>query len=135
MTAPAPPNKAKTIALWILCGLIGLALTAGGMTKIIAMHPHPENFTRWGFPLWFMYLIGAVELAGGLLLLIPGGAAFGALLLICTMIGAVATHLVHADGVHVVPSLVILVLCTVILYARRDPLLTLAGRNRSAAGA
>ena len=123
-------TKGKTIALWILSGLLGLAFIAGGGTKLAAMPPHPEHFAGWGFPGWFMYLTGAIELVSGVLLFIPRVAAFGAALLVGTMIGAAATHLTHADAANVAPSLVMLVLSAVVLYARRGTLLKLVGWDR-----
>jgi putative oxidoreductase len=122
--------KGKTIALWILSGLLGLAFVAGGVTKLLAMPPHPAHFAGWGFPGWFMYLTGAIELVSGILLFIPRVAAFGAALLVGTMIGAALTHLMHADAANVAPSLVMLVLSAVVFYARRDTWLKLVGRDR-----
>jgi putative oxidoreductase len=50
-------------------------------------------FTDIGFGLWFMYLTGTIQIIGGLLMIVPRTALFGAALLACTMIGAILTHL------------------------------------------
>jgi putative oxidoreductase len=50
-------------------------------------------FTEIGFGLWFMYLTGTIQIIGGLLMIVPRTAVFGAALLACTMIGAILTHL------------------------------------------
>ena len=47
-----------------------------------------EEFQHIGLGQWFRYFTGALELLGAFLILAPSLAAFGALLLICIMIGA-----------------------------------------------
>jgi len=47
----------------------------------------------WGFPLWFLYFIGVLEILGGLLLLIPKFRPWGSLMLIFVMLGAVLTRM------------------------------------------
>jgi putative oxidoreductase len=54
-------------------------------------------FTDIGFGLWFMYLTGTLQILGGLLMIVPRTALFGAALLACTMIGAILTHLFLLD--------------------------------------
>ena len=49
-------------------------------------------FTDIGFGLWFMYLTGMLQIIGGLLMIVPRTAVFGAALLASTMIGAMFTH-------------------------------------------
>ena len=45
-----------------------------------------------GIGQWFRYVTGGIEVGSALLLLIPPAAAFGAILLACTMIGAMLAH-------------------------------------------
>jgi putative oxidoreductase len=54
-------------------------------------------FAQIGFGQWFMYLTGIMQIAGGLLMIVPRTALAGAALLACTMIGAVLTHLFLLD--------------------------------------
>ena len=49
-------------------------------------------FERIGFGQWFRYFTGAMQVAGGILLLIPRTLTLGAAMLACTMIGAMAAH-------------------------------------------
>ena len=56
-------------------------------------------FSRWGYPVWFMYFIGALEFIGGILILIPkriGG--YGALTLAIVMLGAFVTRSIHGSS-------------------------------------
>ncbi len=50
-------------------------------------------FERWGYPVWFRYLIGILETAGGALLLVPRTATYGAGVLLPVMVGAFITRL------------------------------------------
>jgi len=52
-----------------------------------------KMFAEIGFGQWFMYLTGTIQIIGGLLMILPRTALFGAALLACTMIGAILTHL------------------------------------------
>jgi uncharacterized membrane protein YphA (DoxX/SURF4 family) len=49
-------------------------------------------FARWGYPPWFRVAIGCLEVLGGLCLVIPWVASYGALTLIVVMLGALVTR-------------------------------------------
>ncbi|WP_205525747.1 DoxX family protein [Pyxidicoccus trucidator] len=115
--------KAKTVGLWILTVLVAVAFLGAGGSKLAGMPPMPENFARWGFPLWFMYLTGVMEVAAALLLLVPRTATLGGALVVGTMLGAVLTHLKAGEGSQAVAPLVLLVLGAVVALARRQEVL------------
>src|SRR5712692_3169076 len=50
-------------------------------------------FDAVGIGQWFRYVTGSLEVLGALLLIVPGKTAFGAVLLVCVMAGAVVAHL------------------------------------------
>ncbi len=54
---------------------------------------------QWGYGLYFMYLIGVLELCGGILILIPRVWQYGALILATVMLGALITRLVFGTSV------------------------------------
>lgn len=56
-----------------------------------------DKFTTWGIPVWFVSISGALEIAGAIGLLIPVLRGPVGLCLALFMIGAVATHVVHAE--------------------------------------
>jgi len=72
-----------------------------------------------GLGQWFRYFTGSLEVLGALLILSPLLAGFGALLLICIMIGATITHLFVIGG-SPVPALVLLALSAIVVIARRE---------------
>lgn len=47
-----------------LSGLVNLAFLMAGGTKLAGVEMHTENFARWGYPNWFKYVTGSVELMG-----------------------------------------------------------------------
>jgi putative oxidoreductase len=77
--------------------LLLLIFVASGSAKLASLQFELVAFARWGYPLWAMYLIGVVEVLGGLLLLWPRFTSLVAAGLGCFMFGAIATHVVHAE--------------------------------------
>jgi putative oxidoreductase len=98
-------------------------------------NPEEAKASGRGYPAWFMYLTGAVEVIGAVALAVPRTATLGALILGCTMIAAVATHLVNAEGAAAVPALVLLAMLTPVGYARRETFHSNVALLRGARGA
>jgi len=84
---------------WALRLGVGLIFVGIGCEKVFPWRGSYwiKMFTDIGFGLWFMYLTGAIQITGGLLMILPRTAMFGAALLACTMIGAILTHLFLLD--------------------------------------
>ena len=101
--------------------LAAFFLLAGG-SKLGGAPKQVDNFAHWGYAAWFLYVVGAVEAAGAVGLLVPRVAVFSVLLLGVTMLGAALTHLVHHEMMAVPVPLVILGLLAIVGYARRGPL-------------
>lgn len=55
------------------------------------------KFAAWGLPEWFVPVSGALELAGAVGLLIPALRGVSGLALVLFVVGAGATHVVHAE--------------------------------------
>ena len=81
----------------IATALLVFIFLASGAAKLASLEYELAAFARWGYPLWFMYLTGVIEVLGGLALLWRRITALVAAGLGCFMIGAVATHAVHAE--------------------------------------
>ncbi len=97
-------------SLWVLLGL--LFLFAGG-EKLWDPVGHAEEFAHWGYPLWFVYVTGIIEVLGAVGLFVPAGRLYGVLLLSVTMIGASITHLRAGEmGAFPVPLVLLLGLLT-----------------------
>ena len=124
IAAPAKPYW-SSIGLWVVRGLLALAFVAAGGAKLYGVPMLVEEFQHIGLGQWFRYATGGLEVMGAILLLLPRRAAFGALLLICIMIGAVITHLFVIGG-SPVPAIVLLALNAIVAYAKRDQITLLA---------
>jgi len=89
----------RTRRILLLGGGIVLAavFVMFGAGKFVDPAKWIDKFAAWGLPAWLVPVSGALELAGAVGLLIPvlrGPAGLGLALF---MIGAVATHVVHAE--------------------------------------
>lgn len=95
------------IALWILQILTAAVFLMAGFAKLSGDPKMVEAFANIGLGQWFRYLTGAIEIVSALLLLVPRTIPVGALLLICTMLGAVATHLFVFGDSPIVPIILL----------------------------
>src|SRR6202171_349684 len=122
----ATPGKASNIALWTLEVLVALAFVAAGSGKLLGSPDMIALFDAIAIGQWFRYVTGSLEALGALLLIVPGKAAFGAVLLACVMAGAVVAHL---TVLHTAPTapLVLFALTALISWERRSQLAGLLG--------
>lgn len=70
----------------------------------IKFDPHgfwTPAFERWGYPVWLRWLVGVVEVGGGVLLLVPWVASYAALAVSVVMTGAWVTRFRDARFVDV----------------------------------
>ncbi len=122
------PSKAKNITLWILQGLTAAAFLMAYFAKVSGQPVMVEMFDKIGLGQWFRYLTGSIEIVSAILLLVPKLTPVGASLLVCTMSGAVVTHLVKIGG-SPVPAIVLGCFAAIILWGRFDRLKTLASSS------
>lgn len=120
-------GKGKNVGLWVLQIAAAGMFAMAGISKLAGAAQMVAMFDLIGLGQWFRYLTGGIEVVSAVLLLVPGLAAFGAALMVCTMTGAVLTHL---TVVHSSPALpfVLLVAVVVILWGRRDQITDRFGR-------
>lgn len=90
-------ETASTKSTMIVSIILALVFLASGFTKLAGMEMHVQGFDRWGYPIWFMYVTGLLEVLGAGLLIVPAVRFFGGLLLGCVMVGAIGTHLMHGE--------------------------------------
>jgi putative oxidoreductase len=127
--APAiPRGRVALVALWLTqIALAGMFTLAGGL-KLAGVPVMVALFDAIGVGQWFRYVTGSIEVVSAVALLVPSWAAFGALLLIPTMIGAVFTHLFIVGG-SAAPAAVALTASLAIAWARRDQLASILPRR------
>src|SRR5580700_686068 len=118
---PVRRGRSGVIALWTVQILFaGMFLLAGG-SKLLGAPAMVTLFNTIGVGQWFRYVTGIIEVGSAIALLVPSLAVFGALALVPTMIGAVATELLIV-GDSAIPPAVLLLGAIGIVWARRDQL-------------
>ena len=79
---PAPVatrRRALTIALWVLQVLVAFLFAGGGWLKLSGAPVMVDMFAMIGAGQWFRIMVGTLEIAGAIGLLIPRLAGFAAL--------------------------------------------------------
>jgi putative oxidoreductase len=109
----------KSVSLWIVRGLLAFVFLGAGGAKLYGVPLMVEEFGHMGLGQWFRYFTGSLEVLGALLILTRLLAGFGAMLLICIMIGATIMHLFVIGG-SPVPALVLLALSAIVAIAKRE---------------
>ena len=80
-----------------------------------------ERFVHWGYPADASYVVGVLEILGGLGVLIPKWRRAAAAILVVLMIGALGTHAVNAEFPRLIPPLVLGGLAFLMYSARPRP--------------
>ena len=106
------------IIFWVLIAAFVIPGYIFGFKKFFAHKQSVENFKRFGYPLWFMHLLGLAEIAGSSLMLFNPTRIYGIAIFPVIIAGAVYTHLKVKDAKKVVmkPILVGLHLLIIFLF-------------------
>lgn len=115
------PSRTWRIADWTIRGLLAVAFIGAGATKFMGVPESVAVFealdARFGTGAWFLYLTAALEIVGGLLVLIPSRARLAALLLLAISAGALVTNLFLVPS-SPIAAIVLLGLSLVVLWIR-----------------
>ncbi len=123
-----PRGRVALVALWLTQIALAGMFTLAGWLKLAGVPVMVALFDAIGVGQWFRYVTGSIEVVSAVALLVPSWAAFGALLLIPTMIGAVFTHLFIVGG-SAAPAIVLLTGSLAIAWARREQLAGVLSRR------
>lgn len=117
----------KNKIFFVLSLLFGLMFINAGLNKFFYYMPMPENlpekmqkamnaFTEIG---WIMPLVGAAEVLGGVLIIIPRFRALGALIILPVLAGILLTNIVQdTSGLPLV--LVLTAILISIMYQNKE---------------
>jgi hypothetical protein len=106
------------VLLWLGTAVLFVLFLAGGIQKLTQETSALRDFARWQYPLWFMLVIGAVELSSAMLILVPRLAFAGAALIVLDMAGGVITTLRFAEEDRALLSLSLLAIAGLVALAR-----------------
>ena len=119
-----PDRSPKHIAVLVLRLLLGVIFIYLGILKFPSGERRvwPRIFAMIGFGQWFRYVTGAIEGIGGALLILPRTTVVAAVVLICTMIGAIVVHIfvIGLGPQTIVASILIVALSIIALEHRRQ---------------
>jgi putative oxidoreductase len=121
----------KQKIIFILSLLFGLMFINGGLDKSLHYMPQPTDMPAEmqkmgaGFAQisWLMPLVGAVELLGGILFIIPKTRALGALVILPVMVGILCVNIIVPEGLPLVLPMVAILLW--VMYENRQKYLAL----------
>src|ERR1700721_2323710 len=103
-SAVLPASRSKTITLWILRILMAALFLFASYMKLSGNPMMVDEFNTIGLGQWFRYFTGALEVAGGIAILVPSVSVFAALVLLAVDVGAFVTQIavLHGDWIHTV---------------------------------
>lgn len=113
----------KTIFIWLFTAQLAFVFVVQGIAKFSATSGWARAFANWGYPDWFRMTVGVAEVLAGTLILWPRTAPIGALLIMCTMVGAMSTHaFIDKKPREAFREVFPFTLATIVLVARRKEL-------------
>jgi uncharacterized membrane protein YphA (DoxX/SURF4 family) len=118
-TTTAARRRAANVALWALQVVTAAVFVVAAVPKVTAAPQAVEGFNAMGLGVAGMYIIGALELAGAVALLIPRLCGLAGLAFVGLMIGAVVTTLLMFGPGLLATPVVVLVLSAIIAWGRR----------------
>jgi uncharacterized membrane protein YphA (DoxX/SURF4 family) len=128
-TAPATSQKRSTvIALWVLRVVLAVAFVSAGAQKLAGTHYMVTMFDKIDAGQWLRYVVGLLEVAGAIALLVPALCGLSAVCLTLLMVGATITNVVISYNVAV--PVVFGVIAVIVAIGCRSSLTALLGRVR-----
>ena len=117
--APATSRRRAVnyFALWALQAVLALMFAMAGLAKVFGDSAMVEMFATIGIGQWFRYLVGALEIAGAVGVLIPRLSGVAALGLVCLMVGATLTNVLVLGTSPLLP-IVLLVVSGMVAWGR-----------------
>ena len=113
-------SKGKTIALWVVSGLVAALFLFAGGSKLVAPQMAKTGFIQAGYAPSFATFIGICEVLGALGLLIPRVAGLAAACLSVIMVGATYTVIarLHQPAAQAATPIIVFFLLIFISYTR-----------------
>ena len=102
----------RTIAIWVLKVLLGLAFLTIGTAKLTGFLGTVGWFAQLGWGQWFRYLTGLLDIIGALLLFVPPWTFCGALVLTGTIGTATVLNIAALHQNPAVPLVLTLLAAT-----------------------
>jgi uncharacterized membrane protein YphA (DoxX/SURF4 family) len=121
-------TKTKRIISWVLAGFIAIGFLFAGITKLLGADMQIKNLESWGYPLWFRFPIGLVEIVLAVTILIPKYRRLTIYGIFIWTAVAVITHLQASQAAMIGSPILFSILAGVILLLQREKTLGLLTR-------
>jgi uncharacterized membrane protein YphA (DoxX/SURF4 family) len=121
--------RAVNIALWVLQVVLAFQFAGAGLVKLTGSQEMVEMFATIGAGQWLRYLVGVLEVADAVGLLVPALSGLAALGLAGLMVGAAVTNLLVLDASPWLP-VGLLLASALVAWGRRSRTRAMAGRFR-----
>lgn len=83
----------KTIIFWVLIALLAVPSFYFGYLKLAAKQAKITQFKAWGFPMWFMRVLGLIEILSTIALVFPETRIYGIISWAIILTGAIYINL------------------------------------------
>jgi hypothetical protein len=98
----------------VLAWALAAFFVAGSLGNLFAPRSIIEEYVRWGYPHWFHFVTGSLELIAAVLLARAPTRLWGAALGCTVMCAALGTVIIHGEYAHAAPPLVVAGLATLV---------------------
>jgi len=98
----------------VLAWALAAFFVAGSLSNIFAPRSIIEEYVRWGYPHWFHFVTGSLELTTAVLLARAPTRLWGAALGCTVMCAALGTVIIYGEYAHAAPPLVVAGLAIVV---------------------
>ena len=120
LTIDERPTFMDTLGRWVPRIAVALLFLAVGGSKLPSNSSWVRLFDQIGFGQWFRVFTGVVQGGGALMLLIPRVAWIGAVILSCTMLGAILVQvfILHTGLLAIAPAVLMVITAALAAQAR-----------------
>lgn len=94
------------LSIWLLVA----AFFGAGLVNAIGTSATRRDFARWGFPQWWGFFTGGLEIVSAVLIAFPVSRIAGLTLAVMIIVAAILTVLRHRDYSHLAPMSIFVVL-------------------------
>ena len=116
-----PAAAVSAFLLPAICVAVGLVFGVSGLQKLFYLEVPAGEFAVWGYPRWFLFVVGATEFSGAILLQTTRRRLAGVAILSAVIAGATLTHLRHLEYVAMWRPFILATLLAAIVWLTRRP--------------
>ncbi|MEU6130951.1 DoxX family protein [Saccharopolyspora sp. NPDC047091] len=121
-TSPATRNRpaAATAALWVLQVLLAVVFALIALPKMLGNPIAVDPFDLVGIGIPGMIIVGWLEFAGAIALLVPRLCGLASVCQVPLMVGATVLTAVQDPELVTIPAITLVLVCVVAWFRRRD---------------